>query len=170
MAQSILERNESQARRVDGTITYPAKGAIKFKAIQALALNWQQFFEATLWESRINKINVALQAAGLELKHILAAPDGLNAAADEITFLKNQLAHMQQLQLDMVAFWQLFSQAAMKQISPLPQNGFLPPVHLIKACFQEFTRDFEIIQRAMQQRRWLDGANGKAPTMPNPKV
>ncbi|MBK9050553.1 MAG: LysM peptidoglycan-binding domain-containing protein [Chloroflexi bacterium] len=169
VAQLILERNETQARRVDGTITYPAQGAIKFKAIQALALNWQQFFEATLWESRINKISGALQAAGWELKHILAAPDGTNAAADEITFLKNQLAHMQQLQLDMVAFWQLFSQAAMKQINPLPQNGFLPPVHLIKACFQEFTRDFEIIQRAMQQRRWLDGANGESPNNAQPQ-
>ncbi len=157
----IFERNDVQARRIDGTVTYVNEDAIKFKAVQALALNWQQFFESSLWESRINKINVALKAAGLELNTLLSLPEWQTSEGEERPFLKNQLAHMQQLQQDMVAFWQIFSEVSVKYIEQLNKKGLLAPVHLIKACIKEFTIDFEIVQRAIEQRRWIQAENSE---------
>ncbi|MFZ1397651.1 MAG: hypothetical protein WAS33_12165, partial [Candidatus Promineifilaceae bacterium] len=168
VTELTFKRNDTEPRRIDGTIRYADSdaGAIKFKAIQALALNWQHFFAASLWESRIHKINDALQAAGLELNRVLASTGGQAAADEEAAFLQTQLSHIQQLRHHMEAFWQLFSQRSAHYLNDLNQNGLLPPVHLIKACFQEFTVDFEILQRAIEQRRWRsEGSNAQAQSL-----
>ncbi|MEZ4589881.1 MAG: LysM domain-containing protein [Chloroflexota bacterium] len=160
VTELTFKRNDTEPRRIDGTLTFAHLGAtaVKFKAIQALALNWQQFFASSLWESRIKKISVALEAVGLELDRVLSLTDG-QAVEDEAAFLQSQLAHMQQLHHNMGAFWQLFSQRSTNHINTVNQTGLLPPVHLIKACFQEFTVDFEILQRAIEQRRWSSGGS-----------
>ncbi len=162
-----FKRNDTEPRRIDGTLTFAHLGAtaVKFKAIQALALNWQQFFESSLWESRIKKINVALEAVGLELDRVLSLTGG-QAANEEAGFLQSQLAHIQQLHHNMEAFWQLFSRRSTDHINDVNHTGLLPPVHLIKACFQEFTVDFEILQRAIEQRRWSSrGSNAQAQSL-----
>ncbi len=159
VSELVFKRSDKQARRIDGTIKYLEEDAIKFKANQALALDWQQFFDSTLWQSRMVKIDVALQATGSALSALLSSPEWQTPDEGERPFLKTQLGHIQQLQQSMAAFWQRFSAIAVTYIKHLNKKGLLSPVHLIKACLKEFTIDLEIVQRAIEQRRSVQAEN-----------
>ena len=95
-----------------------------------------------------------------------AAMPPAEAAKNKIDFdfqLK-QLLNIYTLWLSMDEFWKELSSASIKSIEALNQAKILPPVDQIRACFRQFTMDFEIIQNSIRQRRWVkDAQQGSNP-------
>lgn len=80
----------------------------------------------------------------------------------DIDFQLKQLLNIYTLWLSMNEFWETLSTQARKSIEDLNQANILPPVDQVRACFRQFTTDFEIIQNCIQQRRWVENEKNAA--------
>ncbi len=75
--------------------------------------------------------------------------------AIDFEYQVKQLLNIYTLWRNMDEFWELLSDTSITTIKKLSDAQILPPVHRIRDCFHQFTIDFEIIQSAIQQRRWV---------------
>lgn len=87
-------------------------------------------------------------------------PEETTPDALDFEYQVKQLLNIYTLWRSMDEFWQLLSDTSIKCIKQLSEVHILPPVHRIRNCFRQFTIDFEIIQSAIQQRRWAKAAIG----------
>lgn len=74
-------------------------------------------------------------------------------------FQLKQLLNLYTLSQSMEQFWEKLSSKSTIGVERLIQANMLPPVDLIRACFRQFTKDFEIFQNSLRQRRWVKSAN-----------
>jgi hypothetical protein len=65
-----------------------------------------------------------------------------------------QLLNVYNLHANMKAFWDDFGSGSKDAIAKLTAAQILPPIAQMQACFREFTKDFEILQNGIRQRRW----------------
>ena len=85
--------------------------------------------------------------------------EGLNEIDSEYQI--NQLLNIYALSRTMSEFWEALQTSSKETIEKLNEANILPPVERIRTCFQQFTIDFEILQRAIQQRRWVKSAKNE---------
>lgn len=94
---------------------------------------------------------------------ISAAASTVSAAEQfDTTFQLQQLLNIYSLWFSMDHFWQELGERANETVEKLNQAKILPPVHLLRACFRQFTIDFEAIQNCIRQRRWVSNASADA--------
>ncbi len=85
------------------------------------------------------------------------SPDAL-----DVEFQIKQLLNIYTLWRNMDEFWTLFSNTSIDWFKKLSDAAIMPPVHRIRECIRQFTVDFEIIQSAIQQRRWTKPTHERA--------
>ncbi|MEM7111109.1 MAG: hypothetical protein AAF614_01665 [Chloroflexota bacterium] len=156
-----------------------------------------QFFDHRAWEERIFNISNTLETAVatfntalLDLGSAHLTQKSIDAQSVEYPYLQNnfnieavvasqthigidfayqlkQLLNIHTLWLTMKEFWGEVAFVSQFAIKKLHDARILPPVHRIRDCIRQTTVDIELVQRAVQQRRWLadsddDNASAKS--------
>ncbi|MCB0035455.1 MAG: hypothetical protein KDE51_15590, partial [Anaerolineales bacterium] len=96
----------------------------------------------------------AMLAKLLEDDSELPVGENLPAAID-FGYQVKQLLNIYTLWCSMDDFWKLLSTTSIEAMKKLDAVQIVPPIHRIRECFQQFTIDFEIVESAIQQRRWV---------------
>lgn len=113
-----------------------------------------------MWRVRIQKLRSALGATSTELTTIIsrvtaAAPS--TYADHEYQLI--QLNTIESLIQTMNTFWQQVETTAIDGMDQLHTHHIMPPVHRIRQAIRQFTLDYEIIERAINQRSWFTQSN-----------
>ncbi|MEM8862423.1 MAG: AbfB domain-containing protein, partial [Chloroflexota bacterium] len=148
-----------------GTFQYEGEEPVSVKGVQPSNKAFEKdgspmffnFFDPNDWLERIQKIGDRLAAPKTDIDQAVQAialaksATGQTAGLDTVS-QTNQLENLRAFWGMMDEFWKAFDAVAQVEIPALHAQDILPPVNTITKCVRHTTIDFEIMQRAIQQR------------------